>query len=68
VLSSKWLLVAPLTHPYIVQKTTPIYLDPLAFIGYVAIPDLKHVWPQTGHLELDAVKWTASQVLNHCNS
>jgi len=68
VLSSKWLLVAPLTSPYLVQKTTPIYLDPLAWIGYVAVPELKHVWPQTGKLELNVEKWTPSQVLGHCSS
>lgn len=68
ILSSKWLMVVPISNPYMVQKDTPIYLDPLIYIGYVVIPVLNQVWPQTGNLELNAEKWAPSQILAHCNN
>lgn len=72
IVSSKWLMIVPIGNPYMVQKTvektTPIYLDPLAYIGYVVLPNLHDVWPQTGKLNLEAKKMTPSQILSYCNS
>jgi len=65
-------MIVPIGNPYMIQKTvekvTPIYLDPLAYLGYVVLPALHDVWPQTGKLNLEAEKWTPSEILHHCNS
>ena len=67
LLSAKWLMLVPLGKPYMVQRDTPIYLDAMTYLGYVVLPEVSDVWPQTGKLELTAKNWSPAQVLSNSN-
>lgn len=61
------MLMVPIFNPYMQQRNTKIYLDPLSYMGFVIKPIVEDIWPQTGKLNLDIYSRKPRDVLIQCS-
>ncbi|KAL4481467.1 hypothetical protein ABPG74_007556 [Tetrahymena malaccensis] len=49
IVTRQFMLVVPLRKPYSYFNNTPLFLHPLAYLGYLHLPKLVQKWPTTAY-------------------
>lgn len=53
ILTREFMMVIPLRKPYSYFNNIPLFLHPLAYLGYLHLPKLIQKWPTTAYVDDD---------------